>query len=188
MSMQDIFINFPRLETKRLVLRQITAGDVDALFAIFSDAQVMQFGNKLQRSKEEAQEFFGKLQNWYHQQENVQWGITLKGNDTLLGSCGFYAFDEGFLRADLGYELRPAYWRQGIMSEALTTIISFAFATMGLHRIEAVVYEGNERSLGILRKMGFVEEGLLRQRTFFHERFWDEHHLGLLKDEWQVSI
>jgi [ribosomal protein S5]-alanine N-acetyltransferase len=185
MSIEDVFTHFPQLETERLILRQIHAGDVDALFTILSDPKVMEFGDKLHHSREESEAFFQKLQEWYKQRENVGWGITYRGNDTLIGTCGFYAFDAGFHRADTGYELRPDYWRQGIMSEALRAIIPFAFTTMGLHRIDAVVHEGNERSQGILRKLGFVHEGTLRQRFFLHDRFLDEYRFGLLKDEWQ---
>jgi ribosomal-protein-alanine N-acetyltransferase len=187
MVIEDIFMHFPRIETERLILRQIQASDSDALFAFFSDEEVIELSDKRHRSIEESQEFIRKLQEWYRRHENVEWGITRKGNDLLIGTCGFYAFDEGFHRADLGYELLKAYWRQGIMSEALTAILTFAFTAMGLHRIDAVVYEWNERSQGILHKLGFVLEGTLRQRFFFRDHFWDEHHFGLLQDEWKLS-
>ena len=185
MPIEEVFITFPKLETERLILRQIQDDDVDALFTVFSNPEVTAFGDKLHHSREESQAFFQKLQAWYRQRENVEWGITCKGDDTLIGTCGFYNFDEGFHRADIGYELRPDYWRQGLMSEALTTILTFAFTTMGLHRIDAVVHEGNERSQGILRKLGFVHEGTLRQRFFLQDHFLDEYYYGLLKDEWQ---
>ena len=54
--------------------------------------------------------------------------------------------------------------------------------------IEAVVDEGNERSRGLLRKLGFVYEGTLRQRQFVGGRFRDEYHYGLLRDEWRSSL
>jgi len=53
-----------------------------------------------------------------------------------------------------------------------------------LHRIEAVTDDINERSKGLLRKLGFTHEGTLRLRFYFRGRFWDEHYFGLLKDEW----
>jgi ribosomal-protein-alanine N-acetyltransferase len=182
MSIEEMFIIFPRLETERLVLRQIRADDADALFAFFSDEEV---SSKRHRSVEESHAFIQQLQHWYQAHENLEWGITRKGDDVLLGTCGFYAFDEGFHRAETGYELLKACWRQGIMSEALTVILTFAFMKMGLHRIEAVVDEGNERSQGLLRKLGFMHEGTLRQRQFVDGRFRDEYHFGLLKDEWR---
>jgi ribosomal-protein-alanine N-acetyltransferase len=189
MTIEDIFTNFPRIETEHLILRQIQASDADALFAIFSDGEVMEFsGGKLpHRSVEDTRAFIRQLQEWYERHESIEWGITRKGDDTAIGSCGFHAFDEGFHRAEIGYELRRAYWQQGIMSEALRATVTFAFATMGLSRIEAVVDEGNERSQGILRKLGFTHEGTLRQRFFFRDHFWNEHYFGLLKDEWKGS-
>ena len=184
MSREDIFVTFPRLETERLILRQIRASDANALFAFFSDEEV---SSKRHRSVEESQAFIQQLQHWYQAHENIEWGITRKSDDLLIGTCGFYAFDEGFHRAETGYELHKACWRQGIMSEALTAILTFAFTTMELHRIEAIVDEGNERSQGLLRKLGFVHEGTLRQHQFFGGRFLDEYHFGLLKDEWNSS-
>ena len=187
MTIDDIFTHFPRIETEHLILRQIQASDAAAMFAFFADEEVVDLDDKRHRSLEESQAFIGQLQAWYRNHENVEWGITLKGSDILIGACGFYGFDEGFQRADLGYELLKARWRQGIMSEALTAILTFAFTTMGLHRIDAVVYEWNERSQGILRKLGFVHEGTLRQRYFYHDHFWDELHFGLLTYEWKHS-
>ena len=184
MSIEDIFTHFPHIETEHLLLRQIQMSDADALFAFFSDEEVVELSDKRHRSVEDSQEFIRKLQAWYSRRENVEWGITLKGNDQLIGTCGFYAFDEGFQRADIGYELLKTYWRQGIMSEALTAILTFAFTTMGLYHIDAVVYAWNERSQGILRKLGFAHEATLPQRYFFRDKFWDEYHFGLRKDAW----
>ena len=187
MAIEDIFTNFPCIEREHLILRQIQASDADALFALFSDGEVMEFsGGKLpHRSVGDTRAFIRQLQQWYERHEGIEWGITRKGDDTVIGTCGFHGFDEGFHRAETGYELRRASWHQVIMSEALRAIVTFAFATMGLSRIEAVVDKGNERSQGILRKLGFTHEGTLRQRVFFRHRFWDEHYFGLLKDEWK---
>lgn len=183
MPIEDIFRTFPRLETERLVLRQIRASDADALFAFYSDAEVVDDSTKRHHSLEETRTFLQQLQRWYQTQQNVQWGITRKGDDLLLGTCGFYAFDEGFHRADVGYELLKTCWRQGIMSEALSAILTFAFTVMDLQRIDAVVIEGNERSQGILRKLGFVHEGILRKRRLFGTQFRDEYRFGLLRDD-----
>lgn len=188
MTMEAIFTRFPTIETENLVLRQITIRDAEALFAFFSDEEVIDLSTKRHKSIEESQAFIRQLQEWYERHENVEWGITHKGDDLLIGTCGFYAFDKGFHRADIGYELRKVSWRQGIMSEALTAILTFAFTEMGLHRIDAVVYEWNKRSQGILRKLGFAHEGTLRQRFFFQDHFWDELHFGLLEEEWKQSL
>lgn len=187
-AIEAIFTHFPVIETPRFVLRRIELTDAEALFATFSDEDVMEFyGDLPHQTIEDSRELVRRQQHWYAQREGIRWGITRKGEDQVLGSCGFHRFDEDFLRAETGYELTQAYWHQGIMSEAMTAIITFGFATMGLHRIEAVVDDVNERSKGLLRKLGFTHEGTLRQRFFFRERFWDEHYFGLLKEEWSAS-
>lgn len=186
MPLDPAFDSFPRLETPRLILRQIQPADAEALFATFSDEAVMEFyGDPPHRSIEDSRELVRRQHEWYVRREGIRWGITRRGEDVVIGSCGLFKFDEEAQRAETGYELGQAYWRQGIMSEALGAMLSFAFETMGLHRVEAVTDGANERSQGLLRSLGFTHEGNLRQRFFFRDRFWDEHYFGLLHDEWK---
>jgi ribosomal-protein-alanine N-acetyltransferase len=185
MSAEDAFTNFPRIETPRLVLRQITQADAAARFATFSDPLVMEYyGEEPHQTIEESQELITALDQWYARREGIRWGITLRGADEVIGSCGFFLFDEGFRRAEMGYELRRAYWRQGIMREALTAIITYGFNTMGFQRIEALVNQDNEASAALLLALGFTHEGTLRQRFWQRGRFWDDLYFGLLRAEW----
>src|SRR5262249_37189964 len=162
-----------------LILRQIQPQDAEALYATFSDETVMAFyGSRAHGSVDESRELIKQQQSWYKEREGIRWGITRRGEDEVIGSCGFHHFDDGFRRAELGYELRRAYWRQGIMTEAVHAVLAFGFHEMGLYRIEAVVDGMNERSKGLLRKLGFTQEGTLRQRYYFRDRYWDEHYFG----------
>ena len=186
MSVDAMFTTFPNLTTRRLLLRQIQLTDAEDLFATFADEEVMEFyGHLPHKSVEDSRALIRQQHNWYAQREGIRWGITLKGEDKVIGSCGFYLFDLEACHAETGYELNRAYWRQGIVSEAMTAILSYAFNELDLHRIEAVVDDVNERSKGLLRKLGFTHEGTLRKRFYFRERFLDEHFFGLLKEEWQ---
>lgn len=193
MRVEAMFATFPRLETPRLLLRQIRASDAPALYATFRDPQTMEFlGEEPFRSLEDAREHVRALNGWYAHHEGIRWGITRRAAtsvdweaDEVIGSCGLFRFDDGFYRAELGYELRRAHWRQGIMYEAVGALLAFAFNTLNLHRVEAVVDQGNLRSQGLLVKLGFTHEGTLRQRFFFRDRFWDELYFGLLRDDWR---
>ena len=188
MAVDGLFTNFPRLATPRLVLRQIEMRDAAAIFATFSDPETMAFyGDEPHRSLEDAREHVRALDGWYARREGIRWGITRRDDsaDEVLGSCGLFIFDDGLRRAEVGYELRRAYWRQGIMREALAALLDFAFQTLELHRVEAVVDDGNARSQRLLGALGFAHEGTLRQRFFFRDRFWDEHYYGLLRDDWR---
>lgn len=188
MTIADMFVTFPRLETPRLTLRQIRASDVAAIFATFSDPQTMTFyGEEPHRSLEDAYEHVRALDSWYARREGIRWGITQREDAAgeVIGSCGLFKFDDDARRAEMGYELRRAYWRQGIMSEALGVLLDYAFASLDLHRVEAVANEGNTRSQGLLDKLGFTHEGTLRQRFCFRDHLWDELYFGLLRDEWR---
>jgi ribosomal-protein-alanine N-acetyltransferase len=187
MSIDAVFTAIPRIETPHLILRQIEMEDAEALFATFSDPETMEFyGEMPHQTVEDSRDLIRRQQHWYAQREGIRWGITRRGADTVIGSCGFFHFDDAFQRAETGYELNRAYWRQGIMREALSAALTCAFTEMALHRVEAVVDDVNERSKGLLRALGFTHEGTLRQRFFFRDRFWDEHYFGLLKDEWSA--
>jgi ribosomal-protein-alanine N-acetyltransferase len=187
MTLDEAFARFPRLETPRLMLREIQPTDAEALFATFSDEQVMAlYGHVQHRTVHDSRTLIRQLHEWYSRHEGIRWGITRRGDDAeeVIGSCGFYLFDEGFHRAETGYELRRAFWRQGIMREALSAILTFAFENLGLYRVEAVVDDVNEPSKALLRSLGFTYEGTLRQRFFFRDRYWDEHYFGLLRGDW----
>jgi len=188
MSIDAAFAHFPCLTTNRLFLRQIQPKDTEALFETFSDEETMRFhGHEPHRSLAETRASIEQTLIRYIQREAIRWGITLKGEDQVIGSCGFHHFGAHFRHAETGYELNRAFWGKGIMTEATSAILTYGFAELELHRVEAIIDIANERSRGLLLKLGFTYEGNLRQRYFFQDRFEDEHYFGLLKDEWHGS-
>ena len=189
MTIDAAFTGFPSLTTNRLFLRQIQPTDTEDLFATFSDEEAMQFyGHEPHRSVDETQALIEQIQARYARHEAIRWGITFKGEDRVIGSCGFHQFDAGFHRAETGYELQRAFWGRGLMTEAMSAILTYGFDFLGLHRVEAIIDIANERSKGLLLKLGFTYEGNLRQRYFFRDQFEDEHYFGLLRDEWHEPL
>ena len=184
MTREAPFTHFPTLTTARLQLRRMEPRDTEALYAIYADEETMRYYGEPYQSREELDLALTLRQEDYAARRAIRWGIALKDSDILIGSCGFHHFDEGHFRAETGYILNRAYWGQGIMAEALTAIISYGFDEMELHRIEAIIDIANERSKGVLLKLGFQYEGNLRQRYRIGDRFEDEHYFGLLRDEW----
>jgi [ribosomal protein S5]-alanine N-acetyltransferase len=128
-----------------------------------------------------------RIQARYEQREGLRWGITLRGEGRLIGSCSLHNFDPGFHRVETGYELERASWGKGIMTEAMSAILTYGFTELGLHRVEAIIDIVNDRSKGLLLKLGFTYEGNLRQRYYINDSFEDEYYFGLLKDEWHGS-
>jgi ribosomal-protein-alanine N-acetyltransferase len=181
---------FPKLETDRLILRQMTLEDVPALFKIWSDPEVTKYIN-ITAFKEESQarEMIELLNRLAEEKKAIRWAITLKEDQKVIGSGGFNTWlkEEAF-RGEIGYDLDRGYWGRGIMTEVLRALISFGFGPMKLNRIEAMVEPENIASIKLLKKNGFWEEGLLREYQVSKEKFIDLQIFSLLKREYNLSV
>jgi len=174
---------FPALATPRLHLRAIQPTDAEDVFAFKSDRAVMDFyGDEPHQSLEETQTLIRELAEAYIKRDAIHWGITRLHDDHVIGSCTLFLHAPHY--AEIGYELHPAYWRQGLMTEALTAIVTYGFTDLGLQRIEAAMDGRNVPSRQLLLKLGFSYEGNLRQRFFFGNEFLDAHYFGMLRSEW----
>jgi ribosomal-protein-alanine N-acetyltransferase len=175
--------DFPELETERLLLRKIVPGDAPALFAIFSDDKVTRYydlGTMTHLSQ--AETMVRRMEKRYKHGQALRWGIVRKEDGAFLGTCGYHLQAVEF-KAEIGYELGRPFWHQGYMREALRAMLAYGFEAMHLNRIEALVMPGNEPSARVLRKLGFREEGLLREFVFFKGRFYDMRFFALLRSE-----
>jgi len=102
----------------------------------------------------------------------------------MIGDLGYNAFWTRDHRAEIGYQLSPEYWRRGLMTGALSRIIDYGFDHLALNKIEATVNVNNDRSSGLLRKLGFQQEGTLRDYRNRRGVFGDALFFGLLRREW----
>jgi [ribosomal protein S5]-alanine N-acetyltransferase len=185
---ENAFTIFPMLSTRRLILRRVETSDAAALFAIKSDPQVTaQYGQEPHQSIADTLRWIERLQADYPNRETLFWALTLKEEHTLIGGCPYWNFSSGHLCAELGYELHPAYWGQGLMGEALTAVLDYGFGEMGLRRVEATPLAENQSSRRLLEKKGFRYEGSLRQRHLFRGLFLDQTYYGLLREEWLTA-
>ena len=114
----------------------------------------------------------------------LRWGIMMKNETKLVGTCGFYDWNHDSKRAEIGYDLDPAYWGKGIMTEALTEIINYSIEKMDLNRIQAIIDSYNLRSMRLVERLGFKKEGVFRQRSYFNGEFHDDVCFALLKKDW----
>jgi ribosomal-protein-serine acetyltransferase len=95
---------------------------------------------------------------------------TIRVNGAICGAIGFHVFDRPNRGGSIGYWLDAAYSGRGIMTEACRALVSDGFSRFALHRIEIRCATGNERSCGIHRRLGFREEGSLRDGQWLHDR------------------
>lgn len=168
------FPSFPVLHTPRLTLREMTAGDAQALFDMRSDERTMRYiGRPLQKDVSEAVELIEKIRSSFAANESVAWGISFRGQPKLLGNISFWKMDKANHRTEIGYMLHPDYWGQGIMDEAMTAALEYCFRVMDFHSVEANTAPENAASARLLEKHGFVQEAYFRENLFNEGRFLD---------------
>ncbi|MFB9327164.1 GNAT family N-acetyltransferase [Paenibacillus aurantiacus] len=108
------------------------------------------------------------------------WLSPLDEPANIIGSVTINNIVRGaFLSCHLGYRLDAAYANRGFMTEALRVMIRHAFDDLGLHRIEANIMPRNAASLGVVRKLGFYEEGLALKYLLINGQWEDHLHMVL---------
>lgn len=176
---------FPVLETERLVLRQARQADVPACLRVAQDDAVMRYyGVEPFTAEQQAVDEFEWQHRIFADGTGIRWVITERDRDLYLGDVGYHEIKAQHKRAEIGYKLAPAYWRRGLMTEALTAVLDYGFASMGLNRVEALVDPRNAASAGLLRKLGFTQEGMLREYEYERGSFVDLCMVSLLWREW----
>jgi ribosomal-protein-alanine N-acetyltransferase len=148
----------PELTTNRLLLRGLELHDAEKLAAIRSDPAVNKY---LMRASSitliESVAFIKNIIKSVKDRKSYYWGITVKDSDELIGAICLWNINRRRKEADLGYELEPSMQGKGIMTEAVDTVVAFAFEELNFKTIIAVTNRFNEPSLSLLKKFGFKD-------------------------------
>lgn len=148
---------FPIIKTKRLILREIVAEDAGNILKYLSDKEVMKhYGLEPFTTVEDASNEIAWYKSILNEKSGIRWGITLKEQDDIIGSFGFLNRVHNHCRAEIGYELSKDYWGNGI---------------------------ANAASQKLIKKNGFIKEGLLRSYEFTCGKFDDLYMYSLLKQD-----
>ncbi|MCF2946431.1 GNAT family N-acetyltransferase [Paenibacillus tarimensis] len=177
---------FPTIETKRLKLRELRLEDTLDLFHYFSKDEVTKYYDL--DSFTELSQAENLITNWqerFNNEQGIRFGITLNNEDHVIGTCGFHNLSRKHFKAEIGYELSPEYWRQGIMREVLDAILIYGFEDLGLNRIGALIDPNNISSRLLLEKSGFKEEGILNEYYYKQNRFVDAVIFSKLKKNYK---
>lgn len=181
------FSSFPTLTTERLVLRQLTSDDAEAVLVFWSDAEVQKYNAPTIQTVSEAEALLEEWRGFYVLQTELMWGITLRDNDYIIGRVDFHNWDRYHHKAEIGYSLARAYWGQGIASEALNAVFAFGFESMELHRIEANTIADNFPSVRMLERLSFQREGTRRESSWEDDGTYHDSALyGLLRSEYKA--
>lgn len=175
-----------RIETDRLILRRYMIEDADAMYKNWaSDSEVTKFLTWQPHSSIEVSR--GIIENWlkeYSDEKYYQWAIVLKDNgNEPIGDISVVHMNEDISMVHIGYCLGRAWWRRGIMSEALKAVTDFMFDTVEVNRVESRHDPRNPNSGKVMQKCGMKYEGTLRSADRNNQGICDACYYALLRSE-----
>jgi ribosomal-protein-serine acetyltransferase len=167
------------------VLRSLHADDVDALYAVSVADQEhlrvwMPWANDVQRAHTEkyVTSILGRVAS-----EEALPALIVDG-EQVVGSVGFNRILHEHGQAEIGYWLAKSHEGRGLMTAAVRALLRHGFEVLDLHRISIGAAPGNARSRAIPERLGFTEEGVLRESERFPDRFGDIVVYSILRHEW----
>jgi RimJ/RimL family protein N-acetyltransferase len=152
----------------------------------FNDPEITQYLNTFRpmtRMKEE-----DWIENLKNRDDTIIFNILIldeKGGEKLIGNCGIHAIDWKNRVGEVGITIgEKEYQGKGYGTEAMELLIEYGFKTVNLNRIQLRVYEFNSRAINSYNKIGFVEEGRMRQAVFINAEYHDTIFMSILQEEW----
>ena len=178
------FQPFPNLESERLVLRRLKDSDAPEVYKIRSNLERMKYiPRPILQNEEEALAMIQMMNAKIDENTDINWAVCLKNSDKIIGFMGFYRVQPESYRTEIGYMILPEYDGKGYVSESVTTMLNYAFNTVGFHSVEAVIDPNNFGSARVLEKNGFRKEAHFIENFFWNNEFIDSVHYGILKRE-----
>src|SRR5687768_9826098 len=179
---------FPTLTTERLVLREVVAEDAADLLAFRGDPEVQRYNLAPMKDTREALALVRTMQGWYVSRYAIQWGITLRDEDRILGLCGIHDWSRERRRAAVGYDLARSHWGQGIASEAMRAVVRFCFEELALEHLQATTVGENARSIRLLERLGFRFERVREENPWERDgRFQGRSIYSLLRADYAAG-
>lgn len=112
--------------------------------------------------------------------------IVPRGSETAVGIIQIRRLDVDFSNAEWGFAIAESWWGTGVFREAAKLVLAFAFDCVGIHRLEARAAVSNRRGNGALRKLGAIQEAVLRRSFLAGEGHVDQILWSLLESDWRA--
>jgi len=177
----------PVLTNKGVTLRELRITDAQSLFAMLTTEEVSRFISPPPSTVEGFERFIA----WTIRQRQLGtyacFAVTVAGSDTAIGIFQVRELEPGFQTAEWGFAIGSPYWGTGVFQKGAELVINFAFETVGIHRLEARAAVKNGRGNGALRKIGAVQEGVLRKSFYRHGEYLDQVLWTILDEDWEAK-
>jgi len=186
-TVADVFSHLPVLETPRLILRAMRMTDAQDVFMFSKDPIVARHVLwDAHRSIFDSRAYLRAMIHQYREGSPCSYGIILKETNRLVGTIGFMSFSAENGTAEVGYSLARWLWNRGLMTEALSAVLSMGFTCLPLNRIEAMHDTANPASGHVMVKCGMRYEGTMRGKIFNKGRYIDVDLYAILREDWEA--
>ena len=176
----------PALTSAKVKLRELRASDATSLCALLTTEEVSRFISPPPTTVDGFERFIAWTLRQRRAGSYVCFAVTLDSTDTAIGIFQLRELEPGFGTAEWGFAIGSAYWGTGVFQEGAELLIKFAFETVGVHRLEARAAVRNGRGNGALKKVGAVQEGLLRKSFLKDGEYLDQALWTILDEDWKA--
>ena len=177
----------PVLTGSLVTLRELRLSDATSLLAMLSTQEVARFISPPPTTVEGFERFIA----WTHRERTAGnyacFAVVPHGMDTAVGIFQVRQLEPGFGTAEWGFALGSGFWGTGMFMDGARMVIDFAFDTIKTHRLEARAAILNGRGNGALRKIGAMQEGILRKSFLRNGEYLDQALWTILDEDWRAQ-
>lgn len=176
--------SFPTLTTSRLQLRKIEVNDAPELFKLRGNTELMRYVPRpLANSADDVTQLINDWLTAVDAGNCFHFAITLKEQNIMIGHMLLFNIQPEHSRGEMGYMMAAEHAGKGYTTEALQAVVSFAFGSMEMHSLEAIINPKNIASAKVLQKAGFVQEAYFRENFFWQGLYEDTAVYSLLQTD-----
>ena len=177
----------PVLTGSMVTLRELRLSDAPSLLAMLATEEVARFISPPPTTVEGFERFIA----WTHRERAagnyVCFAVVPHGMDTAIGIFQVRQLEPGFGTAEWGFAIGSAFWGTGVFMDGAKLVVDFAFDVVGTHRLEARAAVANGRGNGALRKVGAMQEGVLRKSFLRNGEYLDQTLWTILDEDWTAQ-
>jgi RimJ/RimL family protein N-acetyltransferase len=177
----------PLLSGKHVTLRELRLSDAASLLTMLTTEEVTRFISPPPTTVAGFERFI----LWTHRQRAqgayICFAVVPEGREDAVGLFQVRQLEPGFGTAEWGFALGSAFWGTGAFAEGARLVVEFVFDVVGTHRLEARAAVANGRGNGALKKLGAVQEGILRKSLFRHGLYLDQILWSILDEDWRLA-
>jgi len=170
---------------EKVTLRPVDHGDIDAIMEWWNTYETRRFLlYYIPHSRSQEEEWIKNTIARANEKQEFTFAIINNADNEFLGTCDIRAIEWMYRSASIGIAIHnPANHGKGFGTDALVSLLKFAFRTLNLHRVQLGVFEFNDRAKHIYKKVGFTETGRRRKYAYFEGNYYDEIMMDILSDE-----